>query len=121
MWDGVDRRQKQDKIGTVVNVLNGVAWLVFLIALIIFHYARPEAEYFVYMLIDEPVEVRDFWVKELKAWLYIALYSCVGITATTLVVNRTRLKRRNDRERYGLYLLLVVCVVFIGVLLIGKG
>lgn len=116
MWDGVERRKGADWVDVSINVLNILAWVVFLIALVIYHYAKPEIKYFVYQMVNEPVEVRTHWIEELKNWLFVTLYICTFISALTLVVNRFRLKRRDDRQRYGMIMLVVVCVVFVGVI-----
>lgn len=116
MWDGIERRKGADWIDISINVLNILAWVVFLIALVIYHYAKPEIKYFVYEMVNEPVEVRTHWIEELKNWLFITLYTCTFISALTLIVNRFRLKRRDDRQRYGMIMLVVVCVVFVGVI-----
>lgn len=115
MWDGVERRNGADWIDVSINVFNIVAWIVFVIALVIFHYARPELEYVYYQYISENVSVRTHWQSELKNWLLTTLYICTAISAITLVVNNFRLKRKSDRQRYGMYMLTVVCIVFIGV------
>ena len=115
MWDGKDRRKGADWIDVSINVFNIVAWVVFVIALVIFHYARPELEYVYYQYISEQVTVRTHWQSSLKTWLLMTLYICAGISATTLVINKFRLKRKSDRQRYGMYMLVVVCIVFIGV------
>ena len=115
MWDGVERRKGADWIDIGINVLNILAWAVFLVALIIFDYARPEQDYFVYQLVGEPVEVRRHWVEDLRQWLMVTLYGCTGISVLTLMMNHFRLKRRDDRKRYGLYMLTVICIAFIAV------
>lgn len=116
MWDGVERRKGADWVDVSINVLNILAWVIFLIALVIYHYAKPEIKYFVYEMVKEPVEVRTHWIEELKHWLFVTLYTCTFISALTLFVNRFRLKRRDDRQRYGMIMLVVVCVVFVGVI-----
>ena len=116
MWDGIERRKGADWIDVAINVLNISAWIVFLVALILFHYAKPEVEYFIYSMMNEPVEVRKHWVVELKSWLFVTLYFCTFISGLTLVVNHYRLKRKDDRQRYGLMMLVVVCIVFVGVI-----
>ncbi|MBU2918802.1 hypothetical protein KO505_12660 [Psychrosphaera sp. F3M07] len=109
----VERRKSSDLIHITVNFLNIFSWVVFLVALIIFHYARPEVEYFVYQLVDEPVDVRTGWLLELKKWLQITLYFCLSLSILTLVLNQFRSRRHSDGQRYSMYMLVVISVVFI--------
>ena len=118
VWNGIERRKGADWVDASINVLNILAWVVFLVALIIFHYARPELEYMYYQFITEKVDVRTWWQMDLKDWLLSTLYICVLFTVVTLTVNRFRLKRKGDRERYGMYMLFVLCLVFIAVVLV---
>ena len=118
MWDGVERRRGPDWIDVSVNVLNIAVWFIFLAALVIFHYARPEFEYVYYQLMTEKVTVRNYWQQDLRDWMLNTLYVCVTLTLMTLVVNNFRLKRKSDRQRYSLYMLVVVCIVFIGVVIV---
>ena len=113
MWDGIERRKGPDWIDVGINVLNIVAWCVFIVALIIFDQARPEREYFVHQMANETVEIRKHWLEGLRNWLMISLNACVLISAVTLIMNRFRLKRRDDRKRYGMYMLIVVCLAFL--------
>ena len=116
MWDGIERRKGADWIDVGINVFNILAWVVFVVALIIFNYARPERDYFVHQMFSEPVEVRRHWLEGLKYWLEISLYACTSISLISLVMNRFRLKRKDDRQRYGMYMLTVMCVAFIAIL-----
>ena len=118
MWDGIERRKGADWIDVGINIFNILAWIVFVVALIIFDRARPEQDYFVYQMIGEPVEVRTYWLEELKNWLLVSLYVCTLISVVTLVMNSMRLKRRDDRQRYGMYMLVSICIAFIAVLLL---
>ncbi|NVK24481.1 MAG: hypothetical protein HWE10_06110 [Gammaproteobacteria bacterium] len=115
MWDGVERRKGADWVDISINVFNIAAWVVFVVALVIFHYARPELEYMYYQFVAEQVHVRTHWQYELKSWLLVALYICTAISVLTLIINKFRLKRKSDRQRYGMYMLVIVCVVFISV------
>ena len=117
-WNGKERRKGTDWVDISINCLNIAAWIIFLIALIIFHYARPEFEYVYYKFFSESVSVRTHWLVELKSWLLLTLYFCVASSIATLVPNRFRIKRKTDRERYGMYMLVAVCSVFIGVILV---
>lgn len=116
MWDGIERRKGADWIDVGINVFNIMAWVTFVVALIIFDRARPEQDYFVYQMVGEQIEVRKHWLEGLKDWLFVSLYICTSISVLTLIMNRTRLKRRDDRQRYGMYMLVSICVAFIAIL-----
>lgn len=118
MWDGIERRKGADWIDVGINIFNILAWIVFVVALIIFDRARPEQDYFVYQMIGEPVEVRKYWLEELRNWLLVSLYVCTFISVVTLIMNSMRLKRRDDRKRYGMYMLVSICIAFIAILLV---
>lgn len=110
---GKDRRKGGDWISQTINVFNIFSWLAFLVALAIFHYARPEVEYLIYHLVDRQIDVRTSWIEDLKFWLEITLYFCLSISIFTIVLNQFRLKRRTDRQRYNVFMLLVMSSVFI--------
>ncbi len=113
MWHGKDRRKSADWVSVTINTLNIVSWFVLLVALIIFHYARPEMEYFVYQLVEQQVQVRTSWLTELKTWLELTLYFCLTLGVSTILLNQTRLKRRTDRQRYNVYMLVLISLVFV--------
>jgi hypothetical protein len=119
MWDGIERRKGADWLDISINVLNVLAWVTFLAALILYHYAKPEVQYFVYNLVRQPVEVRGYWREDLKALLELSLWMCIAISIVTLIANHYRLKRKTDQRRYGLIMLAVVSVGFVTVLLMS--
>jgi hypothetical protein len=110
---GKDRRKGVDWISKVVNFSNIFSWIAFLLALILFHYARPEVEYLIYHLVKEQISVRTSWIADLKYWLEITLYFCLTLSVITIGLNQFRLKRRTDRQRYNVYMLGVMSLVFI--------
>jgi hypothetical protein len=113
MWYGKEqRRSNSDWVSVAINLFNIFSWVVFLIALVIFHYARPEVEYFIYQMVNEQVNVRTDWLVDLKGWLEITLYFCLSLSLLTIVLNQFRLKRRTDRQRYNMYMLFVMSLVF---------
>jgi len=113
MWYGKDRRKGVDWISKTINFSNIFSWVAFLVALILFHYARPEIEYLIYHLVEQQISVRTTWVENLKYWLEMTLYFCLSLSVLTIGLNQFRLKRRTDRQRYNTYMLIVMSLVFI--------
>lgn len=113
MWYGKEQRSgNPDWVSVAINMFNIFSWVVFFIALVIYHYAKPEVEYVIYQIIDEKVSVRTNWLLELKGWLEITLYFCLSLSLLTIVLNQFRLKRRTDRQRYNMYMLFIMSLVF---------
>lgn len=114
MWDGIDRRAGPDWITRLVSTLNVLSWCVFVVALAFFHYARPELNNII--LEHHNIPVRDYWLLQLKYYLYVSLYTSVFISVVSLVVNQIRNKRKTDQQRYNLMFLIVVVIAFIAVI-----
>lgn len=115
MWNGVDRRKGNDWLASAINLLNIVSWTVFIIALVLFHYAKPEMA--TYATEVRGISVRQHWIMSLREWLVLSLYVCAGNSLVTLAFNSFRIKRKTDRKRYNLILLIVVTGAFAGVVL----
>ncbi|QTH64345.1 hypothetical protein J1N51_02340 [Psychrosphaera ytuae] len=111
MWDGIDRRSGPDWVMQTVNTLNVLSWVVFVIALAIFHYARPELNNII--LEFHQIPVREHWIYRLKQYLFISLYISVGLSLVSLLVNQVRNKRKTDHRRYNLVFLTIVVVAFL--------
>ena len=114
MWNGVDRRKGPDWFTRLINTLNVLSWLVFVIALAIFHYARPELNNII--LEFHKIPIREHWLVTLKQYLFISLYVSVTFSLVSLVGNQLRNKRRSDVHRYNLIFLIIVLVAFIAVI-----
>lgn len=96
-YEGQDRRKTprtEDTFYRVVLAINVVAWLVFLAAMIVFHYARPELVTGVQNYWG--VEVRQSWSQSLTFYLLALLVGCVSLSGLTLVMKRRRNRRKND-------------------------
>jgi len=96
--------------------LNILSWLVFVAALIIFHYARPEIEYGIVKYFG--LDVREEWLAQPKNILLLLLYTCAGLSFIGMLLGRVRNRRRSDNHRYNLLMLLLVCIGFILVLVL---
>lgn len=96
--------------------LNILSWLVFVAALIMFHYARPEIEYGIVKYFS--LEVRHVWLAQAKNILLLLLYLCAGLSFFCMLLSRLRNRRQSDNQRYNLIMLLLVSIGFILVLVV---
>lgn len=114
MYKGIDRRKGPDWFSRLINILNVLSWFVFVVALAIFHYARPELNNII--LEFHKIPIREHWIITLKQYLFISLYLSVFFSAVSLIGNQLRSKRKTDFKRYNLIFLIVVLVAFIAVI-----
>lgn len=117
MWDGKDRRSGPDWITKSINVLNALSWVGFIVALAFFHFARPEMNNIILHVHNIPV--RESWIVSLREWMFISLYLSIVMSLLTLVVNRIRMKRRSDHQRFNALLLIMVVAGFIAIVQLG--
>ncbi|MCC2616082.1 hypothetical protein LJ739_07500 [Aestuariibacter halophilus] len=111
-WDGVDRRQtprSNDGFYRFVVGINIVAWVVFVVAMVVFHYARPELISGVQTFWG--MEGRTGWVGGLSGYLVILLAVCVAISVLVIVLKRQRSRRKQDFLGVNMFILLVVSAV----------
>lgn len=100
-----------------INLAKGaaiLAWSSFLVALIAFHFARPERDWGVVRYWG--LEIRTFWASPWSEGLMVALWVCAGLSAVSLVANRLRSRRKQDHLRFNVILLLITsscCIVLL--------
>lgn len=112
----IKRSNKPDLIAKFIMGLNILSWLVFVAALIMFHYARPEIEYGIVKYFG--LDVREEWLAQPKNILLLLLYTCAGLSFIGMLLGRVRNRRRSDNHRYNLVMLLLVTIGFILVLIL---
>lgn len=88
-----------------------ISWSLLIVALIVFHYGRPELEYGVLNYFG--IEVRRTWLPEYFLWYIGLLSSCSVISLYSLYINRTRVAHKPHRLRFNTVLLLLVCITMI--------
>lgn len=110
---GKDRRKGPDGLTHLINLLNVLAWCIFVVALVFFHYARPERPNI--LMYYHEVPIHSFWIFTLKEWMLFSLYAAVLTSVLTLLFNNFRKRRHSDMRRYNMVFLLVVCAAFIAV------
>ncbi|GGA69337.1 hypothetical protein GCM10011369_08740 [Neiella marina] len=117
VWDGVDRRKGPDWRVRTLRGLAILAWLLFIISLLLFHFARPEMDSGIARYYE--LEIRQFWDPSYTGPLMYFVWSSCVISLLSLIANRQLSRRAGDTRRYNLILLTVITVSF-GILLTVK-
>ncbi|GAA0853318.1 hypothetical protein [Aliiglaciecola litoralis] len=110
-WQGENRRKTRrshDKFYQIVLILNIVAWVVFIAALVVFHYARPELISGVQQFWG--MDGRQDWSQSLSFYLLILLSLCTSLSLCVLVLRRLRNRRQNDYFGINVVILLVISI-----------
>ncbi|NVK57993.1 MAG: hypothetical protein HWE26_20525 [Alteromonadaceae bacterium] len=94
---------KQKGFYRVEVMLNTLAWLVLLICLILFHYARPEMVTGVQQFWG--VEARTYWSGEHVAVLATLLQVTLLTSLITMLLRYKRQRRKSDRYGVNLFIL----------------
>lgn len=104
-----NRRSGPDWLQKSMLFLGIFCWLLFLLALLLFHYARPEVDfgYLRYLHLD----VRSHWREELKELLVYVLSACSALSLATIVLNHFRSRRKTDQRWYNIIVLLLISFV----------
>ena len=106
---GMNRRRQpreRDGLFKFLVVINVLGWFVFLAALIVFHYARPEFISGVQAFWG--VSGRQNWSASLSVYLVGLLLVCVLISMLVLVLKRQRNRRENDYYGINGYVLMFI-------------
>ena len=116
-WQGKNRRKtriENDKLFQIMVGVNVFGWVVFVAALIVFHYARTEfitgAQEF------WGVTVREQWSSSLSTYLVGLLFACVGLSLAVLILKRKRTRRKSDNFGVSGFILLLVALVSLFIL-----
>ena len=104
----IERRQGPDLICRAFSGLAIAGWLLFLIAMVLAHYAKPEMD--TGLVRYWGITIRDEWHPLLTAFLQYCLLAAALISGLSIVLNRLRLRRRSDHLHLNIVLLLVSCV-----------
>lgn len=106
-----ERRTGPDLVCRLFAWLAIAGWLLFLLSLIITHYASPEMDSGLvrYWHID----IRTYWRPKLTVWLTWLLWGCVLLSSISFVLNWFRLKRRSDHLHLNIVLLLLTSLGFL--------
>lgn len=94
-WNGVNRRKtKYDWLVKAMYTSAALTLIIFFIGLYFSHYGRPETSKFHIAMFH--LELRDYWIPELKRGFLICLSFCIGLSAFSIISNHFRNKRKTD-------------------------
>ncbi len=105
------RKQPKDALFRFFMALVGLCWLCLTLALVSFHYARPEIEFGLLRYFE--IDVREHWLHSPKNLLQVALFACCFISLCGIMVGRFRARRRQDPSLVGFKVVLVLSGVFL--------
>jgi|TARA_Y100001937_G_scaffold32313_1_gene46201 uncharacterized membrane protein len=103
-----ERRRGPDVICRAFSWLAVLGWLLFLVAMIIAHYAKPEMD--TGLVRYWGIEIRDEWHPMLTDLLQYFLTFAALLSGLSLALNRLRLRRRSDHLHFNIVLLLISCL-----------
>lgn len=106
--------RNQDLLFQVMIGINVIGWVVFIAALLVFHYARPEFISGVQEFWG--VSGRDYWSSSLSFYLVALLFGCVGLSLAVLVLKRQRTRRQHDYFGVNGFVLLIVALISLSIL-----
>jgi magnesium-transporting ATPase (P-type) len=106
-----ERRKGPDFWVISARVIAILSWCVFIIALVLSHFAAPEQTYGIVRYHNIPV--RDFWNKPLTDYLYLLLWFSAIMSFICLVINQFRSRRATDSTYFNAILLLFVCLAWL--------
>ena len=112
-WDGVDRRhlpKQKDIFYRLVMAGNILVWFLFVGALAVYHYARPEQISGVQRFWG--VTGREEWNTSLTIWLLSLLALCALLSTGLVIMRKQRNRRKNESWFSNLTFLALVCIGF---------
>ena len=106
-----ERRKGPDLLCRAFAWLAISAWLIFLLALVLAHYARPEMD--TGLVRYWGIEIRTDWRPKLTLYLQLMLWLIAALSVASLLLNYLRSRRRNDHLHLNIILLLLSCAGFL--------
>ena len=104
-----ERRYKADLLQRSFSWLALICWGLFLVAILAFHYARPEVEYGLLRYLG--LDIRKTWELKMQLVFLYSLWGCFGITLISVVLNFSRNRRLEDYHIFYFAFLLFIAVV----------
>ncbi|MBF7073182.1 hypothetical protein ISG33_07210 [Glaciecola sp. MH2013] len=108
----VDRRQvpsQKEPLYRAMVILNICAWISLLVALVLFHYARPEFVSGVQKFWG--VEGRIYWSEAHVQGLLTTLQVCLGLSFIAVIMRFRRNRRKTDSFGVNLFILLTIATI----------
>lgn len=106
-----ERRRGPDLLRKAFAWLAVMAWLVFLLALILVHYARPEMDTGLVRYFG--LDLRDTWRPLLTQYLQAVLWLTALLSAISLTLNYLRSRRHSDHLHFNIVILLLSSISFL--------
>lgn len=100
------KKRSQDPFFRIVVILNLSAWLSLFIALVLFHFARPEFISGVQKYWG--IEGRIYWSKEHVSSLLTMLQICLAFGLVSTFMRSRRNRRKSDHFGVNLFVLLAI-------------
>ena len=100
-----ERRHGPDLVCRGFSWLAIFGWVLFIIGLVIAHYARPEMDTGLVRYWD--IEISTDWRPGLTAYLRIMLWLVIISSGVSLTLNRMRLRRQGDHLHFNVVILLL--------------
>ena len=100
-----ERRHGPDLVCRSFSWLAIIGWVLFIIGLVIAHYARPEMDTGLVRYWD--IEIRTDWRPGLTAYLRMMLWLVIISSGISLALNKMRLRRRGDHLHFNVVILLL--------------
>ena len=111
-WDGINRRKKKtDWLINTMNILMVLTLIIFFIGLFISDNGRPETSKFHIALFN--LELRDYWIPELKNWFLACLVACTTLSGFNIIANRFRIKRKSDYVRISPFFFFTISLILL--------
>jgi hypothetical protein len=93
----------------IIVIFNVSAWISLLVALVIFHYARPEFISGVQKFWG--VEGRVYWSKAHIDGLFATLQVCLGLSFISIILRVKRNRRKTDNFGVNLFILVSITII----------
>lgn len=107
-----ERRKGPDILQRLIVLVSLLAWVIFISALVVYHYARPEIAYSAFQSSGTEV-YRDHWVEDLRQVFLLLLWTCCGITLGGMLINWSRSRRRTDYFKMNTGLLAAIVIAIL--------
>ncbi|MBC3764311.1 hypothetical protein H8B19_00335 [Neptunicella marina] len=104
-----DRRSGRDFLYRAMVGINIFAWLIFVIVMCMFHFARPELETGFGRFLN--VYSRTSWNSYLVNWMFLLLCGCVLLSTLVILIRKRRARRRTDGVWANVFFLVITSVI----------
>ena len=106
---GTERRKNKDSKLLIVHSISMLAWACFILALIVFHYARPEMEYGIIRYFG--LDYRDHWLVTPRNLMILFLILTGIMSSISILLRQNRIRRSSDSIGVNQISLLIICII----------